>query len=652
MNRREDWRQKKKQHLKTAPSVTGSKFSKSDETIERLFEAAMSLQRAGRLAEAERSWKSLRSRVPDHYGININLATVLWNLGRIKEASGVCSHAITLNPEGAEGFALLGAVLGAQGDSLGAIENLERAINLKPQLVTVWVQLALLYREQDNLELALVACRRAESMEPERVDVLNAVGLVCMAREDWEQAEEALRRAAARADIGHLRSQIEINLAALFIARKEFSTAVIFCRSALDGYPAYPKAHNILGVALKFLNDFTGAEKSFRKAIELDKTMTEAQVNLGTVLEMSYQWDSALECYEKALDINPNSAEAWNNRGHILSNKKQHKAALTDFRRAIKIDPDYAEAHLNLAFELLIHGHWIEAWPEFEWRWKTAQMKPFQRSFVAPQWDGNQKPAATLLVHAEQGLGDTLNFIRYIPMASACVGRLILECQPPLLPVLREMDGIHRILARGDPLPSFDFHVPLLSLPGIFETTPKSIPNAVPYIYASDNSNVLLPFSESTLKIGMVWAGDPRNPRNPSRTIGLASLKKFLNVPGCVFYSLQHGEGGDQIINDGLRDNIDDLRPLMKDFGATAALVNQMDLVISVCTSVAHLSGGMGVRTWVLLAHDADWRWLLNRSDSPWYPSVRLFRQKTPDGWSEVVDQVFRSLELFAAREN
>jgi len=150
----------------------------------------------------------------------------------------------------------------------------------------------------------------------------------------------------------------------------------------------------------------------------------------------------------------------------------------------------------------------------------------------------------------------------------------------------------------------------------------------------------------------MVWAGDPRNPRNLSRTTGLAPLKKILNVPGCVFYSLQHGEEGDQIINEGLRDSIDDLRPLMKDFGATAGLVNQMDLVISVCTSVAHLSGGMGVRTWVLLPHDADWRWLLNRSDSPWYPSVRLFRQKTPDCWAEVVDQVFQSLELFASGEN
>ena len=652
INRRERREQEKIQLLKTVTSGYKSKSSKSNEAMERLFEAAISLQRTGRLVEAERSWESLRSRAPDHYGVNINLATVLWKLGSLGKASEVCSHAITINPEGAEGFALLGAVLGAQGNSLEAIENLERAVKLKPQLVTVWVQLAMLYKEQEDLELALVACRRAESMEPERVDVLNTLGLVCLAREEWEQAEIALRRAAVSVSVGQFRSQIEVNLAILFIERKEFPTAVSLCRSAIDGYPADPKAHNILGIALKSLDDLKYAEAAFRKAIDLDNTMTEARINLGTVLEISHQLDDALECYEKALELNPNCAEAWNNRGHILSTKNQHKAALTNFRRAIEIDPSYAEAHLNLAFELLIQGHWIEAWPEFEWRWQTAQMKSFQRTFDTPQWDGSQKPMATLLVHAEQGFGDTLNFIRYIPMASARVGRLIFECQPPLLTLLKGTFGMDVILARGDSLPSFDFHIPLLSLPKIFKTTPKTIPKAIPYISAPNNLESPLRCSANRLKVGMVWAGSPLNPRNTLRKLCLAKFKKLLNIPECEFYSLQHGDAGDQIINEGLRENIYDLRPLMKDFRATAALINELDLVISICTSVAHLSAGMGVKTWVLLAYDADWRWLLNRSDSPWYPSVRLFRQKKRNCWSEVVEEVFQSLEPLAASEN
>ncbi|MEK9725016.1 MAG: tetratricopeptide repeat protein, partial [Rhodospirillaceae bacterium] len=415
-------------------------------------------------------------------------------------------------------------------------------------------------------------------------------------------------------------------------------------------HDAYPQTHNLLGAALKSLQDADGAEAAFRRAFELDPTMTAAQVNLGTVYGMRRQWDAALACYERALAISPNSAEALNNRGNVRHSVGQFAAAQADFERAIAIDPDYPDPHLNLGLQLLMQGRWAEGWPEFEWRWRTPQMEPFRRDFPQPQWDGTPMPDATLLVHAEQGMGDTLNFVRYAPLAAERVGRVVLESQPSLVPLLRGMAGVDHVFPRTEAPPAFDVHVPLLSLPGIFGTKPETVPDTVPYLHAPAEATARLPAAGPGLKVGLVWAGNPRNPFDPSRTAGLRRLRPLFDVPGCVFYSLQHGPPGDQIAAEGLGGRIHDLRAQLTDFAATAALVDQLDLVISICTSVAHLAGGMGAETWVTLSQDADWRWLRDTETSPWYPSVRLFRQRELDDWDELAGRVAVALAERAIR--
>ena len=620
----------------------------SDEQTAEAFRSALALQQAGRLAEAERAWQALRQNLPDHDGINVNLATVLWRLGRLDDAAAACQRALNGNPDLAEAHAMAGAIAQAQGRDDDAIAAMESAVALKPEIVTAWVSLANLYKESGDNERALEACGRAEALQPGRADVLNTVGLIHQANRDWPAAETALRRAADGVPNGDARAQIETNLAALFMAQDRHDEAAACCRTAIAASPTYPQAHNILGAALKGLQDLDGAEAAFRRALEIDPTMAAAQSNLGTVYGMCRQWDAALDCYEKALEMNPRSAEAMNNRGNVLHSIGRFDEAQAAFEGAIALDPDYADPHLNLSLQLLMQGRWAEAWPEFEWRWRTPQMEPFRRAFQEPQWDGTGRPDATLLIHAEQGMGDTLNFVRYAALAAERVGRVVLECQPSLMPLLQGMDGIDEVVARTDPVPPFDLHVPLLSLPGIFGTTTQTVPENVPYLHVPPGTQARLPDGDG-LRVGLVWAGNPRNPFDPSRTAGLARLRPLFDVPGCTFYSLQHGDPGGQIASLGLRGRIYDLRPQLTDFAATAALVDQLDLVISICTSVAHLAGGMGAETWVTLSQDADWRWLRDHKTSPWYPSVRLFRQVDLDDWDELAGRVAGALKVRAA---
>ena len=645
MNRHERRRQDKevRQRANSRGAEAGSMVA--DQATADAFGAALALQQAGRLAEAERAWENLRATMPDHDGVNVNLATVLWRLGRLDDAATACRRAIASNPNLAEAHAMLGVILQAQGDKRGAVVNLERAVHLRDDLVTAWVQLANLYKEHEDLGQALAACKRAEALEPGRADILNTLGLVRQARREWDAAETAFRAAAKGVPMGQPRAQIETNLAALYMVQERFDVAAESCRAAIEAHPVYPQAHNILGAALKAAKDLTGAEAAFRKAYELDPTMTAAQVNLGTVFGMRRQWDDALACYGRALEMSPDCAEAMNNRGNVLHSIGRFNDAEIDFEQAISIDPEYADPHLNLGLQLLMQGRWTEAWPEFEWRWRTPQMEPFRRTFIEPQWDGSPQPGATLLVHAEQGLGDTLNFIRYAPLVAERVGKLVLESQPSLVPLMVGMEGIDAVVAQTEVLPPFDLHVPLLSLPGIFGTTPETVPLAGPYLRPPAGIHVPLPAGDG-LKVGLVWAGNPRNPFDPSRTAGLARLKALLDVPDCIFYSLQYGEPGDQIAAEGMQDKIHDLRPLLTDFAATAILVEQLDVVISICTSVAHLAGALGAETWVILSQDADWRWMRDRNDSPWYSSVRLFRQRELDNWLELAGRVAEALKM------
>ena len=397
--------------------------------------------------------------------------------------------------------------------------------------------------------------------------------------------------------------------------------------------------HDALGAILLATGDLDEADPVLSRAAKIDPTLASARANLGALFAEQKKWSTALEHLDAALAFDASMADAHNNRGNVLISLGRPKEAEDAYIRALELSPKFADAKFNQALLWLRQGKWSEAWPGFEARWQTRQLAPFQRSFEQPMWDGTPEPDKSVLLHAEQGMGDMLMVARYLPMMTERIGRVVVECQSELRALINAMTGDFNCFSSGGGLPAFDMHLPAMSLPRVFKTTPHTIPRDGPYVAAPEDSATELPDGEG-LKVGLVWTGSPLNPTNSDRSLPLASLASLLNVEGCRFFSLQQGPPGNEIVNAELGDRIVDMRPWMTNFAATATIIAKIDLVVTVCTSVAHLAGAMGKPVWILLSADADWRWLMESDDTLWYPSARLFRQSELGEWDDPVARI------------
>jgi hypothetical protein len=328
--------------------------------------------------------------------------------------------------------------------------------------------------------------------------------------------------------------------------------------------------------------------------------------------------------------------------------------ALSMHRRAIQLQPNYAEAHYALGMLLLLMGQYAEGWREYEWRWMWNGFSTRPRQLGAPQWNGAPLGGSAILIHAEQGFGDTLQFIRYVKMVMERGGRPVIECPPQLVRLVRTIREIEHVDSDFRRLPKFSAHCPLLSLPMLFDTRLETIPRSVPYLHVDPDS--CRKWQEKLgatrpLRVGLAWAGNPRNRNNRNRSVELRQLAVLGEVKGIEFYSLQIGKAAKEENAKGKSPpNLLNFTDELTDFADTAGLIANLDLVISVETAVAHLAGAMGKETWVMVEQIPDWRWLLDREDSPWYPTMRLFRQRIVGNWSEVIDRVKGELESFQRR--
>jgi len=440
-------------------------------------------------------------------------------------------------------------------------------------------------------------------------------------------------------------------------ATKRFAESAGLFQRAVELNPKSAKYLINLGLSLggMGLGKTEQAAEAFRRAVAIDPNNPAAWNNLGNELRNSYQFDEAMECYQKALKLKPDFADAYCNVGACLqATQPTLRPAIAAYEKAIALQPDFATAHWNLGFALLLLGDYARGLPEYEWRFKTRTVvRP--RNFPQPLWDGSNLAGKRILLHAEQGLGDTIQMARYLPMVAARGGKAILECPSPLVRLLSNLPGLDQIVASGQPLPAFDVQCTLMSLPLVFKTTLETIPAPVPYLYADPNSaedwSKRFPPDRAIKRIGLVWAGRPENKNDRNRSMRLdqfAPLSVWKNVK---FYSLQKGAAADEARNPPagmeLIDNTNDL----DDFTDTAAMLVNLDLLVTVDTSVAHLAGAMGKPVWVLLPFMPDWRWILNRDDTPWYPTMRLFRQKVRGDWGEMMERVKEAIEKSAATE-
>lgn len=394
--------------------------------------------------------------------------------------------------------------------------------------------------------------------------------------------------------------------------------------------------------------DPAGAIVHYRQALAMYPDSLEVRHNLGVALRDCERWEEAREQFQALLARAPHCPPAHNNLGILAAQAGDYSTAVKHYRQAIAQQFDFPDAHFNLGMLLLKLGEFAEGLAECEWRWQTPRFTPL----VCPQprWDGRFL-AGTLLVHTEQGAGDTFQFARYLPEAARRCRRLLLFCPDNLLRLLALVPGVAEIRTVGQILlDAFQAYSPLMSLPHLFGTTLESIPAGVPYLCVP-NPWFRLPAvlaAPPGLRVGFTWAGSPTHANDRHRSCHLADLLPLFDLPGVAWYSLQKGPQAAELRTCPMRDRLTDLDVCLRDFADTASAIGQMDLVISVDTAVAHLAGALGKPVWVLLPTSSDWRWLLDRTDSPWYPTMCLFRQRRAGDWAEPVEQMLVALRQWS----
>ncbi|MBO1346777.1 MAG: tetratricopeptide repeat protein [Hormoscilla sp. GUM202] len=399
-----------------------------------------------------------------------------------------------------------------------------------------------------------------------------------------------------------------------------------------------------LGIILKKQGKIAEALGQYRQALAIKPDYPEVYYRMGLAWQEQRKFAEAIACYQKAIALKPDLADAYIDLGIALQEQLKLQEAMSYYRHAIALKPDAAKAHMGSAWCLLLLQDFQQGFAEYEWRWRTKSQTPEER-LGKPPWDGSPLAGKTILLHTEQGHGDGIQFVRYAPLvAQRGAGKVILETYRSLRRLLTTAPGVQEVVLRGEPLPAFDLQVPLMSLPHILNTAIETIPARIPYLYAEEKDTVKyseLLRTEGEVKVGIVWAANAKSHAASKRSCPVSLFLELSQIPGISLYSLQK-EHTD--ILDGAP--IQDLRELLHDFADTAAVISQLDLVISVDTAVAHLAGALGKPVWVLLPFSPDWRWLLDRSDSPWYPTMRLFRQAKPGDWQSVFAQVKAALTV------
>jgi len=631
----------------------------------------------GRLQDAADLYGTVLERDPG--------AADAWHLmGRIwlsqrewARAQACVLKAIELRPDLPAFPNTLGEVLAAAGRRREALVCYRQALQLDGRFVAAWVNLGLLHQAEGRLEEAADAYARALEVDPGCAEALNNLGNTLRSQGRDEEAtacyREALRRRPASPEAA-------VNMAALCLRQRREQEAEAWARRALEVRPGltealsnlamalldqqrYPEAeqharqavaqapamahlHSNLASVLLHQKRWEEAERECRRALELQPGHPEASLNLGVILQATDRLEEAAAQLHDVLEADPASAAAWANLGTVRAAEARHDAALFCFEDALRHQPDHAKAHFCHSLELLGRGRMEEGFAEYEWRWKVARPS---RVSAGPTWEGGSLEGRTILLYAEQGLGDTIQFARYIPLVVARGGRVVVECQPPAAPIVRSVSGVEEVILPQDALPHFDVQAALMGLPRILGMAVPPTPCRTPYIafdeeWAQRIAARLGP--KQGLWVGLAWAGNPDNGGDRRRSMPLAALAPLGAHAGAEWFSLHVGEKARQELSASggwIKSVLSDTGGLVE----LAALMACLDLVITVDTMPAHLAGALGRPVWNLLCAAPDWRWGREGESSPWYPSMRLFRQSQAGDWQEVVERVSEALRGF-----
>ncbi len=484
---------------------------------------------------------------------------------------------------------------------------------------------------------AIDCLRRITELRPDSVQAHLQLGEVLERTEDFKAAAKSYRRAV---DLQPGSADLHCHLARAHFRSGAPREAAELYQRALAIDPQRYDIYNDLALMLTNIGNFGAAIEAFKRSLRLNPKCAKTIAGLGYLFESKGDFISASDAYRDAIKLDPALTAAYVDLGFILYGLGEVEEAADYFERLRAMQPDSAEATANLGIIHLLQGNFAAGWAEYEARRRVGIGEG--RVLTQRQWKGDPLDDARILLHAEQGFGDTLQFVRYVPLVAARGGKVVLEVQPALRRLLSRTDGAAQVMSRGEPLPEFAWQCPLPSLPLAFGTELSTVPARVPYVHPDP---ALVDKWRGKLqgngrRIGLVWGGNPEMQRDRLRSVPLDALMPILKVPGTAYYSLQVGSPSEQVKNLPADVRVIDLAPQLSDFADTAAVVANLDLVITVETSVAHLAGAMGRPLWIMLNKGCDWRWFLQREDSPWYPTARLFRQAAFGEWKDVVGRI------------
>ena len=585
-----------------------------------------------------------------------NLGLVLSRQGKLPQALACFRQALASKPNDAVTLAHAGRCLSRMGRFDEAIIALGTSLSLVSNAPT-FHELGNALIAASRTEEAIACFQHAVSLEPRLADCYFTLGNLLFASGNWAGGADAYE-GAILAD--QTQPEYYFNLGVVRTLQTLHPEAIRCYLKAVQLRPEYAVAHNNLGILYQKAGDKDQASWHYQRASEIQPGYSEAWYNTGALLQEQEEHEKACQVYRNVLSSPLTSlsleAHLHNNLANGLLALGQPGAALDEYDRALALDSEAVEAHWNRAIVQLTLGRYKEAWAEYEWR--LRQPDALVRQFSQPRWDGAPLGRRRLFLYAEQGLGDTLQFARFARLIHETNARrkdpeqggprVVLECQAPLAGLLKRLQGVDSVVGAGMPIPEFDVHIPLLSLPGIFGTTLETLSGQRTYLSADSKRRRqwrlhMARQAPGHLRVGLCWSGNPNHRNDRNRSLPAEFLNCLATIPGVAYYNLQ--------INAQAMPNID-FRPLLRpldDFEETAALTANLDLVITVDTAVAHLAGGMGRPVWVLLPMVADWRWMTERDDSPWHSSARLFRQTKAKDWRTVIDRVRESLMQLAA---
>jgi tetratricopeptide (TPR) repeat protein len=537
-------------------------------------------------------------------------AVALFRQGRLDEAEKLSTRTLKDWPGSFDVLHLLGVIKLQRGKAGAALGLFEQALRISPGSPEALSNLAMTLAALNRPDEALALFNKAHALDPGDWQTLNNRGSLLLQLNRGDDALADFDRALA---IEPRHPGIRLNRGNALVQRRRFDEAVAEYDTVLAQEPALADAHFNRGNAL---------------------------TSLGCTGE-------AIAAYDRALALRPNYLKALTSRGVALQALNRQREAIADFERVLTIDKNHADAHHNAALAMLTLGDYRQGFARYEWRWQRTGMPP-RRSFGRPLWLGEYPLARkTILIHGEQGLGDSIQFVRYAPLLARAGATVVLEVPRALTSLLARVEGIAQVVARGDPLPAFDVHCPLGSLPRALATEPATIPAAVPYL-GPDKDRVAKWRARladvPSRRIAIAWSGSADHPNDRNRSIALEQLAPLLSGDNASFLSIQRElRGEDAALMAGIP-RLTHVGDELEDFDDTAAVVSLVDLVIAVDTSVVHLAGALGRPTWVLVPFAPDWRWMLDREDSPWYPTARLFRQGAPGDWASVIGRVNEEL--------